>query len=88
MLRVARKAPSPEELSIRELIVRIRWERAKREQLEPGSRGYLTVGLAEARLLLELHHRFGVENIAAADLEWYVRADRRDRVHREPVESA
>jgi hypothetical protein len=88
MLREARNAPSPKDLSIRELIVRIRWERAKREQLEPGTRGYQTVGLAEARLLLELHRRFGVENIAAADLEWYVLADHGGRVHSEGVESA
>ncbi len=76
MLRVARRAPSPEELMIRELIIRIRWERAKRRHFEPGSGGDQAVGAVETRLLLELHRRFGVENITARDLEWYVRLDR------------
>lgn len=76
MLRMARKAPSPEELTIRELIIRIRWERAKRAHLEPGSGGDEAVGAVETRLLLELHRRFGVENITARDLEWYVALDR------------
>jgi hypothetical protein len=88
LLRVPRKVPSLDELSIHDLIVRIRWERAKREELGPGSPVYLTVGESEARLIRELHHRFGVDNITASDLEWYVRVDRDDRRHRVPTESA
>jgi hypothetical protein len=88
LLRIPRRAPSLGELSIHDLIVRIRWERAKREALEPGSPAYLKVGESEARLIRELHHRFGVENIAASDLEWYVRVDRDRRPHRVPTESA
>jgi hypothetical protein len=88
MLRVARRAPSPEELSIRDLIIRIRWERAKREALVPGTAAHHTVGVTEACLLRELHHRFGVENISASDLEWYVRTDRQGRGHPERAESA
>jgi hypothetical protein len=88
LLRIPRRAPSLGELSIHDLIVRIRWERAKREALEPGSPAYLEVGESEARLIRELHHRFGVENIAASDLEWYVRVDRDRRPHRVPTESA
>ncbi|MGZ6341025.1 MAG: hypothetical protein ACXWMX_04190 [Candidatus Limnocylindrales bacterium] len=80
--------PSLEALSVRDLIIRIRWERAKRGALEPGSAAYLRVGLAEARLIRELRHRFGLENITTSDLEWYLRADRDRRGQREPVESA
>jgi hypothetical protein len=85
--RVPRRVPSLGELSIHDLIVRIRWERAKREALEPGTAAYLTVGETEARLIRELHHRFGVENITASDLEWYVRVDH-GQADREPAESA
>jgi len=88
VLRVARRTPAPNELSISDLIVRIRWERAKRTALEPGSRAYLAVGESEARLIRELHHRFGVENITASDLEWYVRADRDKGCPREPTDPA
>lgn len=88
MLRTARLTPCLEELSFRELVVRIRWERAKRAALEPGSAAYLRVGLAEAHLTRELHRRFGVEDITASDLEWDVGADRDGRGQREPVEPA
>jgi len=87
VLRVARRAPAPDELSIHDLIVRIRWERAKREALVPGTAVHLAVGVTEARLIRELHHRFGVENITASDLEWYVRVDH-GRGHRERAEPA
>jgi hypothetical protein len=87
VLRAPRRVTPPEELSIRELIIRIRWERAKRDALVPGSAVYLTVGETEAGFLRELHHRFGVENIAASDLEWYVRVDH-TRSSRERVQSA
>lgn len=70
-----------------DLIVRIRWERAKREALEPGTAVHLAVGVTEARLIRELHHRFGVETITASDLEWYVRVDH-GRGHRERAEPA
>jgi hypothetical protein len=49
--------------------------RAKRDALVAGSAAYLTVGETEARLIRELHHRFGVENITESGLEWYVRVD-------------
>ncbi len=84
MLRIAGPIPSLEALSVRDLIIRIRWERAKRGALEPGSAAYLKVGLAEARLTRELRRRFGVENTTAWDLEWYLRADRDGRGQREP----
>ncbi len=77
MLR-ARRAPAPEELSIRELIIRVRWERAKRAQLEPDSPGYRCALGAESLLIDELQRRFGVENITATGLEWYVLNDRRE----------
>ena len=88
MLRASRRVTPLEELSIRDLIIRIRWERAKRDALVPGSAVYLAVDETEARLIRELHCRFGVENITASDLEWYVCADRDRRRHREPAESA
>jgi hypothetical protein len=53
-----------------------------------GSRADLAVGETEARLIREPHHRFGVENVTASDLEWYVRADRDKECPREPAESA
>jgi hypothetical protein len=88
LVRPPRRVPSLGELSIRDLIVRIRWERAKREALDPGTAAYLTIGETETRLICELHHRFGVENITASDLEWYVRVDGRRRRHRERAEGA
>ncbi len=78
MLR-ARRSPAPGELSIRELILRIRWERAKRAQLERDSPGHRSALAAESLLIAELHRRFGVENITATGLEWYVRPDRGPR---------
>jgi hypothetical protein len=54
VLRAPRRVTPPEELSIRDLIIRIRWERAKRDALVPGSAVYLTVGETEAGLLREL----------------------------------
>jgi hypothetical protein len=88
VLRVPRRVPPPEELSIRDLIIRTRWERAKRDALAPGTAAYLAVGETEAGLIRELHHRFGVENITASDLEWFVCADRDRRRHREWAEPA
>ena len=80
MIGVPRMVPALADLSIHDLIVRIRWERAKRDALAPGSAAHVAVGVTEFNLIRELHGRFGVENIAAPELEWYVQVDhRRDR---------
>lgn len=72
-----------QEFLVRELIIRTRREQAKREALPAGSSAHSQVGVVEARLIRELHNRFGIEDISAADLEWYVSADGGDHRRRD-----
>ncbi len=71
MLGSRRRTPL-EALSVRDLIVQIRWERAKRAALDPDSPARIEVDEREALLRLELHRRFGAHNITARDLEWLI----------------
>ncbi len=67
-----RRALPPTEAAVEDLVLRIRWERATKRHLEPGSAAWSIVDDRERELVAALHDRFGVENVTPGSLEWLI----------------
>ncbi|HEX8941091.1 MAG TPA: hypothetical protein VF763_13095 [Candidatus Limnocylindrales bacterium] len=72
MLRRDRRRRSVAELSTPDLILRIRWARARKAACEPESPAWRIVDGEEGALIAALRDRFGVENLTPTMLEWLV----------------
>lgn len=71
MMRRAHRA-SPPELSTPDLLLRIRWARAKKAACPVEAAAWRLLDAEEVALLAELRERFGVENLTPPTLEWLI----------------
>ncbi|HEY6057964.1 MAG TPA: hypothetical protein VIV06_08020 [Candidatus Limnocylindrales bacterium] len=67
-----RRMTPPSEAAVDDLVLRIRWERAKKRYFEPGSVGWMLIERREDELIQALHHRVGLENVTQPALEWLI----------------